>query len=146
MEGELLGSSSAEPQSQSDQQEKTFTEVFWDSFPFYINAGMTPEQYWDGDVEYAKGFRSAYWKRVEYENEMAWLHGYYVYAALGAIMPATSVKFKNRKFENYPEKPIAITKESAKREEADKQIKTFNKGMDYLKMFMAGHNKKYETE
>ena len=145
MEGELLSSSSSEQNSKSEE-EKTFTEVFWDSFPFYINAGMTPEQYWDGDVEYTKGFRIAYLKRIEHENEMAWLQGYYFYAALGAIMPATSVKFKNRKFDNYPERPIAVTREAVKREEEDKQVKTFNKGMDYLRMFMTGHNKKYETE
>jgi len=138
-DGGLNPSSSA--QDTERNEEKSYTEVFEEQFPFYINAGMTPEQYWDGDVDLAKGFRVAYWDRVAHENEMAWLQGFYFYSALTAVMPATSIKFRAKKFGDYTE-PIPITPKQKKRHEADEKAKSLNNGMNYMLQFASAHNSK----
>jgi hypothetical protein len=141
VEGELLSSSSADSDDKSES-DKTYTEVFRESIPFYLNAGMTPEQFWDGDVELARDFRIAYWQRIEQQNEMLWLQGYYMYTALGAIMPATSVKFKAKQFDKYLEEPIPITKQAIKKSEERKAEKQMQKNLNFMLMFAGAHNSK----
>jgi hypothetical protein len=65
-----------------------------------------------------------------------------MYTALGAIMPATSVKFKAKQFDKYLEEPIPITKQAIKKSEERKAEKQMHKNLNFMLMFAGAHNSK----
>ena len=146
MDGELLIKSPSSPHEPESKPVENYTEVFREFFPFYLNAGMTPEQYWDGDVEWAEDFRIAYQQRLEDQNRMACIQGQYIYLALASIMPATSIKFKAKKFDPYVEKPFSVTKRQQKMEEERKRKESCLTGFEYMMRFTAAHNEKMKQE
>jgi len=66
---------------------KTYTEIFYEVFPFYLTAGMTYDQFWNGGASLPKYYRDAYKMKQEHENYFAWLQGAYFYDALCAVSP-----------------------------------------------------------
>ena len=67
-------------------QEKTYTEIFEESFPFYLAIGMSYAEYWDGDPLLARYYRKAYLIRQEEINNNAWLQGMYIYDAVSTAL------------------------------------------------------------
>ncbi|MBO6273209.1 hypothetical protein J6O48_10595 [bacterium] len=137
MEGELLSSSSS---AELSSKKKTYTEVMNDYFPMYIEAGMTPHQYWDEDVELTKAFRIVLERKREWENQKLWLQGLYFYRALVAVMPALSIKVKNGKIEPYLDEPIPITDKQIRESEERKEKIAFEKNMAFMKAHMTAIN------
>lgn len=84
---------------------------------------MTYEQFYDGSSEMATAYRKAEEARVNNRNAEMWLQGFYVYTAIGAMVPALNPMSKDHKPQDYLDKPIPITesaKEEAEREKIDK--------------------------
>jgi hypothetical protein len=67
-------------------QIKTYTEVFEESFPFYLAIGMSYAEYWEGDSSLTRAYRKAYQIKQEEINNNAWLQGLYVYDAVSTAL------------------------------------------------------------
>ena len=79
MGGELL---TEEPPA----QEKTYTQIFEECFPFYLAIGMSSAEYWSGDPSLVQYFRKAYRIKQEEINNNAWLQGMYIYDAVSTAL------------------------------------------------------------
>ena len=70
----------------SPTQVKTNTEIFEESFPFYLAIGMSSAEYWEGDPKLAQYYRKAYQIKQEEINYIAWLQGLYEYDAVSTAL------------------------------------------------------------
>ena len=123
----------------------TYAEKFHEQFPYYLSIGMTAEQYWDGDPEWARAFRKADELRLERKNQELWLQGMYVYEAICDASPILhDFAKKGTKPHPYVEKPYPITEKSYKRTAKDKEKVTFDKGKTMMEAFMKAHNAKFK--
>lgn len=95
-------------------------------FPEYLMIGMTPEQYWDGEVGLLSAYLKAFRMRMEHESQdrdiRAWLIGRYVREALSSVaLLVNGFVPKNVQPAAYPAQPFSIQEETAAREEARRQ-------------------------
>lgn len=108
MGGELLNSSSSKV---------SYTEQFYEHFPFYLAIGMTYDQYWNDDCQLVKYYRKAHKLKNEQKNQELWLQGMYIYEALCNVSPVLHAFAKRgTRPLPYPEKPYPLTKEGNKQE------------------------------
>ena len=141
MDGKLVSSSLSE--SEGGEQSKarsplyTYTQRFYEHFPYYLSIGMTYEQYWESDPMLVKYCRQADEMRNERKNQELWLQGLYFYNALGAIMPAE----KGQEQPKYPEKPFSLTKREIERDKLESERRVFEKGKAFMEHFMSRTNK-----
>jgi len=115
--------------------------------PFYISIGMTPAEFWYGDVELARAYRKAYEYKKEQWNTQAWLNGLYVYDALLRASPILrDFAKKGTKPMPYRDKPVEITtsKEQEKQREINKGKELQDKMVKAFERFNAGFRKKKE--
>lgn len=101
---------------------QSLTEIFEDVFPYYINAGMTYEQFWEDDCTLVIFYKKAFEQRREYDSTYAWLQGKYIYDALAMVSPMFN-SLKPRKPNPYHEHPFAITEHMKDEQELDKTRK-----------------------
>ena len=150
MDSELVSSSlSATGGSElnSSAPSFTYTEKFYELFPYYLAIGMTYEQYWEGDCTLAKYYRKADEIRKERRNEELWLQGMYIYEALCDVSPVLhAFAKKGTKPQPYSEKPYAITEAQHKRVEEEKARKIAEKGKRFMEALMKSNNKRFEGE
>jgi hypothetical protein len=83
--------------------QKTYTEIFEESFPFYLAIGMSYAEYWNGDCSLARYYRKAYQIKQDEINHNAWLQGLYVYDAVSTVV-YNALKNKNDPKKHYAEK------------------------------------------
>ena len=122
----------------------TYTEQFYEVFPYYLSIGMTPEQFWDGDPYLAKYYRQADEMRVERKNQELWLQGLYVYEALCDVAPILqSMAKKGTKAQPYPEQPYPITEKQRNRNIEEKERAVALKGKRMMEQFMKATNKQF---
>lgn len=98
-------------------QSKTYTEIFEESFPFYLAIGMSSAEYWTGDPSLARYFRKAYEMKQEEINHNAWLQGLYIYDAVSTAI-YNAFKGKNTKASEYAKQPYKF--ENKEKSEAEK--------------------------
>ena len=123
----------------------TYTEQFYEVFPYYLSIGMTPEQFWDGDPTLAKYYRQADELKTERKNQELWLQGMYIYEALCDVAPILhSMAKKGTKPRPYPEQPYSITEKQRKRENEEKERKIANKGKLFMEQLMRQNNAKFK--
>lgn len=127
--------------SESYAPVKTYTERFWEAFPFFLSIGMTAEQFWEQDCCLTKYYRKAFELQQDRKNEELWLQGMYIYEALGDVSPLLHAFAKpGTKAHPYPDKPYPRTeKEVRKREEAERAAR-FEKARATMAA-MANNNK-----
>lgn len=150
MDGELVSSSlSATGGSElnSSAPSLTYTERFYELFPYYLAIGMTYEQYWDGDCTLPKYYRKADEIRKERRNEELWLQGMYNYEAFCDVSPVLhAFAKKGTKPLGYSEKPYAITKAQRKRDEEERARKIAEKGKRFMNAMMQSNNKRFQGD
>ena len=123
----------------------TYTEKFYEWFPYYISIGMTPEQYWEGDSTLVKYYRKADELRNERHNHELWLQGMYIYDALCDVSPVLhSFAKKGTKPHPYPSKPYAITEKQIRQEREAKERRLVEKGKKFMEVMMTSLNKKVD--
>ena len=144
MEDEFLTDSSSAAPAET-KPTKTSTQIMQEHLPYYLEAGMTYEQYWDGDVEMTVGYRKALDRRREWQNQMLWLQGLYFYKALYAIMPALSIKTKAQ-IEPYLEEPIPITVKAEKEKKERDERRQFDENFAALQRLATAFNAKYQKK
>ena len=124
---------------------KTYTEQFYEVFPFYLSIGMTEEQYWDRDCTLVIYYRKAYQIKQEEQNTMLWLQGRYVYDAILCVSPILhAFAKKGTKAVPYPSEPLPITKESAKELEERKEKEAYEKRKHFMETYMVKVNKSFQ--
>ncbi len=148
MDSELVSSSlstTEEDGHQGSPSSFTYTERFYQVFPYYLSIGMTPEQFWDGDCTLVKYFRKADEIRKDRRNEELWLQGMYIYEALCDVSPVLrAFVAKGAKPTPYSEKPYPLNNKQSMKNEEEKQRKIAEKGKKMMEAKMASINKRFE--
>lgn len=123
---------------------RTYTEQFYEAFPYYLSIGMTAEQFWEGDPHLVKYYRQAEEIRNDKRNQELWLQGLYVYEAICDASPILQA-FANKgtKARPYPDKPYAITKKQREREAAERERAIAMKGKRMMEMFAKQLNEQF---
>lgn len=96
-------------------QNKTYTEIFEESFPFYLAIGMSSAEYWEGDCSLTRYYRKAYKLKQEEINNNAWLQGLYIYDAVTTALH-NALRGKNTKAREYAKQPYNYEKNEEKSE------------------------------
>ena len=123
----------------------TYTEKFYELFPYYLSIGMTPEQYWEQDCTLVKYYRKAEELRNEKRNQELWLQGMYVYEAICDVSPILhAFAKKGTKPAPYSTKPYPLNDRQIKRDEEEKQRKLAEKGKRFMEAMAVSINKKFE--
>ena len=123
----------------------TYTEQFYEAFPYYLSIGMTYEQFWDDDVNLVRCYRQADEMRIERKNQEMWLQGLYVYEALCDVAPIMqAMAKKGTKARPYPERPYPVTERQKRQDERDKELKLANKGRLFMEQMMKVTNNKFK--
>lgn len=84
-------------------------------FPYYLALGMTYEQYWSSDPYLTVYYQKAKKMKFDYDNQMAWINGMYIYDAVSAIVFNTWCRKEGEQCKNYTDKPYEF--DEAKQEE-----------------------------
>ena len=123
----------------------TYTERFYEQFPYYLSIGMSPEQFWDGDPELAKYYRRADEMKLERQNQTLWLQGMYFYEAICDASPILqSFAKKGTKPHPYVEKPYPLNNKQRKRDVENKEKAVAEKGKKFMEAFMKLNNGKFK--
>lgn len=123
----------------------TYTEQFYEVFPYYLAIGMTYDQFWNDDVELVKYYRKADEMRTERRNQELWLQGMYVYEAFCDASPLLhAFAKKGVKAHPYSDRPYSLTEKAKERAEEDKARANAEKGKKLMEAFMVAHNAKYK--
>ena len=148
MDSELVSSSlstTEEVGQKVSSSSFTYTEKFYELFPYYLAIGMTYEQYWDRDCTLVKYYRKAEEMRNEKRNQELWLQGMYVYEAICDVAPILhAFAKKGTKPTPYSEKPYALNRKQIERDEEEKQRKLTEKGKRFMEAMAVSINKKFE--
>ena len=114
----------------------TYTDQFYEVFPYYLSIGMTYDQFWNDDPTLVKYYRKADEIRTERVNMEKWLQGLYVYEAICDVAPILHAMTKRgTKPHPYAEKPYAITESQRRREVEERDRAIAEKGKRMLEMF-----------
>ena len=125
----------------------TYTEKFYELFPYYLSIGMTYEQYWENDPSLAKYYRKADELRNEKRNQELWLQGMYIYEALCDVSPILHpFTKKGTKPHPYTSNPYPLTEKQRKRELEEKERRLSNKGKRFMEMIMQSNNKRFKDK
>ena len=105
-------------------QAKTNTEIFEESFPFYLAIGMSYAEYWEGDPLLAQYYRKAYQIKQDERNYNSWLQGMYVYDAVStALYNALRGMGKTKPPpKDYAKQPYELYKKNKTEQEKAKEV------------------------
>jgi len=92
-------------------------------FAYALSIGMTYEQYWYQDPKLINAYMKAEEMRLIRKNQELWLQGYYVYQAIGDLVPVLNPFSKEHKPRKYLDKPIPITRKEQEAVEQEKYEK-----------------------
>ena len=122
----------------------TYTERFYEMFPYYLSIGMTLEQYWERDCTLVKYYRKAEELRNDKRNQELWLQGMYIYEAICDVSPILhAFAKKGAKPHPYPSKPYAISEKQIRQEREEKERKLAEKGKRFMEALMQSTNKRF---
>lgn len=126
-------------------EEKSYTEIFEEHFPYYLAVGMTYDQYWNDDVELVKYYRKADEFRKERANQEAWLQGAYFYEALCRVSPILRAFSKADEPSPYPDRPYALTQKEQEEREKQKEEAEYKRSIELFKQLVKQHNQNFEA-
>ena len=148
MDSELVSSSLSATEGSghnSSLPNFTYTEKFYELFPYYLSIGMTSEQYWEGDCALVKYYRKAEELRNDKRNQELWLQGMYSYEAICDVAPILhAFAKKGTKPTPYSDKPYPLNDKQTKRDEEEKQRRLTEKGKRFMEAMAASVNKRFE--
>jgi hypothetical protein len=128
----------------STTQEKTYTEIFEESFPFYLAIGMSSAEYWEGEPSLTRYYRKAYKIKQEEINNNAWLQGLYVYDAISTALH-NALRGKSQRAREYAKQPFNFENRNKEKSEFEK-AKTVEveqqKALAWMENFVRINNKK----
>ena len=98
---------------------------------YALSIGMSYDQYWYGDPSLIKYYVKAEKIRQKKTNNELWLQGFYVYHAVGSLVPILNPFSKEKKAKKYLKEPIPLTEED-KEEQEQQKLQRFINYMDKL--------------
>lgn len=126
-------------------QEKTYTEIFDECFPFYLAIGMSSAEYWSGDSSLVRYYRKAYEIKQEEINNNAWLQGVYIYDAVSTALH-NALRGKNTKAREYAKQPYNFgNKEKSELEKAKEVEAEQAKAAVWMENFVKINQKRAES-
>ena len=108
----------------------SISEFFIRMFPYYMNMGMSYNEYWHGPAWLVKAYREAYETRLKNEEWARHRQGMYYLQALKVALSGFN-KDKS-KSEKYPEEPWPMTEKEAKEQEKRKEERNFKEFLSQL--------------
>lgn len=99
----------------ADVSTNDYREIMNGWFPYYLAIGMTYEQYWHSDPYLTVYYQKAKKMKFDYDNQMAWINGMYIYDAVSAIVFNTWCRKEGEQCKEYTNKPYEF--DEAKQEE-----------------------------
>ena len=148
MDSELVSSSLSTTEEVGQHRSTssfTYTEKFYELFPYYLAIGMTAEQYWDGDPSLVKYYRKAEELRNDKRNQELWLQGMYIYEAICDVSPILhAFAKKGAKPIPYASKPYPLNAKQIKHDEEEKQRELAAKGKRFMEAMTVVVNKRFE--
>ena len=131
-------------QSKAHSPFSTYTEKFYEVFPYYLAIGMTYEQFWEGDPTLVIYYRKADEIRNEKCNQELWLQGLYIYEAICDVSPILhAFAKKGAKPHPYTTTPYPLTTKERTRIAEEKERKVAEKGKKMMEAFVAANNKRF---
>jgi hypothetical protein len=130
---------------ESPTQKKTNTEIFEESFPFYLAIGMSYAEYWEGDPILTQYYRKAYRIKQDEINNNAWLQGLYVYDAVSTALHNALRGFSKQKppVKEYAKQPYDLySKKKTEQEKALEVEKEQEKAAAWMENFVRINQKK----
>ena len=125
----------------------TYTEQFYEVFPYYLSIGMTYEQFWNDDPMLTKYYRQADEIRNDRRNQELWLQGMYIYDALCDVAPILhSMAKRGTKARPYVERPYAITEKQRLREAEEKERLNALKAKRFMEALMSSNNARFKEK
>ena len=125
----------------------TYTEQFYELFPYYLSIGMTYEQYWEQDCELVKYYRKAALIKRDLKNQDAWLQGAYFYEALIDAAPVLhAFAKKGTKPTPYREAPYDLFNRQNKDRKRKMQESQDEKAKAFMEAFAIATNKKFQEK
>lgn len=100
----------------------SFTQKFYDYFPYYLSMGMDYETYWNKNPFLVRCYKKAFNLKQEAKEYELWKQGMYNYEALIDVSPILHAFAKNgTKPRPYSEKPYGIEQYQEKTEENEQK-------------------------
>ena len=143
MDSELVTDSLSDNQNQGSESDNrsapiSYTQTFYEHFPYYLAIGMTASQYWDDDCMLPKYYRQAEQIRLETKNRDMWLQGMYIYDAMSRLTPLMhAFAKKGTRAKPYIEEPYPISKKIEEKNKDTKEKTNMTKGLGYMQRLMA---------
>lgn len=104
------------PVNGETSKQLSFSELFIQMFPYYVEMGMSYEEYWRGPLWLVKSYREVNKLRREEEEAARHRQGAYFMQALRVAM--SGFRKDKSSVEKYPDEPWPITEKEAKEREA----------------------------
>ncbi len=145
MDSELVTASESEP-GRKGNKPSSLTEYFEKLCPYYIQAGMTYEQFWDGDPAMVRAYRKAYDMQMETKNFYLWLQGRYFYDALCCVAPIIRAFSKAKKPIEYHEQPFMLNTAYSEVRKKQKETASDHKAKQMMEAFAAQFNQKFQSK
>lgn len=123
-----------------------YTEAFEENCPIYMMAGMSYEDYWDGDPQMAIYYRKKLEAQRDYDNFLRWIQGMYIYEALLNVSPALKPFVKNPEVKPYRERPIPLTQEAIREEEDREKAKRTQEAREAMERLAISINQKFKRK
>lgn len=111
--------------------------------PYYLAMGMSYDEYWNGDIDLIKIYRSKSKIENERTNYNAWLHGRYVYDALVAVAPALNAFSKKPKPIDYLSEPYKMANINYDDSRLQEDTKEIHKSAVMFEQFANMYNKSH---
>ena len=146
MDSELVTGSESDTGRNSEGRSSllSYTEYFEKLCPYYINAGMTYDEYWNGDADMVKAFRKVHDMRLEEDNFKMWLQGRYIYDALCSVAPIFRAFSKARRPGEYVKDPYSLKTEYSEYREKQRKIESDDKAKAWLEAFATRFNAEFD--
>ena len=116
-------------------EQRTFSEVFSEVFPWYMAIGMSYQEFWHDDPYLAVYYRKAHELKRDEENQKLWFNGLYTFIAISTALSNIHFDGKKHKVNNYLEEPLRIRPKTEEEllAERDKNAKLTIMKLDALK-------------
>ena len=95
---------------------------------YAISIGMSPKEYWCDEPSYLANYIKADEYKMKRNNFENWLQGFYVYQAIGSLVPVLNPFSKEHKARKYLDKPIPITQQ----EQEEIERRNYEKMKSYM--------------
>ena len=143
----VTSSESADGGGRSAPYFNSYTDKFYEVFPYYLSIGMSPEQYWDGDPMLAKYYREADELKRSRRNQELWLQGMYIYEALCDVSPVMNAfAKKGTRPSPYPDHPYPLSVKERATEKKMREDREREKARRYMESAMERLNKQFQSK